>query len=121
MTPGAGTSICRAVLASAAASRSHRTAVALIALAVAGCHFGRQEPAHAERPAGAWHVMAPGETLEALAKQADVPMVDLLEINGLGDAVDARPGRLIFVLASPIQRAPAPAADGATPAAALPS
>ena len=58
---------------------------------------------HAERPAGRWHVVAPGETLETLAKSADVPMADLMEINGLSDAGAVRPGRVIFVLASPGQ------------------
>jgi murein DD-endopeptidase MepM/ murein hydrolase activator NlpD len=72
-------------------------------LAVAGCHFGRATPMHAESPPGSWYVVAPGETLEVIAKRADVPMADLVEINGLGDPADARPGRLIFVLASPGQ------------------
>jgi lipoprotein YgeR len=64
----------------------------------AGCHFGRQAPMHAESPAGTWHVVAPGESLETIARRADVPMADLVEINGLADAGEARPGRLIFVL-----------------------
>src|SRR5262245_48998956 len=101
MTPAAATSISRAASASAAASRLPRRAVlvAVAALCLAGCHPGRQAPAHAERPAGTWHVVAAGESLEAIAKRADVPMADLVEINGLADAAEARPGRLIFVLA----------------------
>ena len=58
---------------------------------------------HPESPAGNWHVVAPGETLETIARRADVPMADLVEINGLADPADARPGRLIFILASPGQ------------------
>jgi len=62
---------------------------------------------HPESPAGSWYVVAPGETLEAIARRADIPMADLVEINGLADPADARPGRLIFILASPGQ-APSP-------------
>ena len=85
-----------------------------------GCHFGRAAPLHAEAPAGRWYVVAPGESLETIARRADVPMADLLEINGLADAAEARPGRLIFVLAPPGLPGPgpgsAPADDGALPA-----
>ena len=75
---------------------------------------------HAESPPGSWYVVAPGETLETIAKRADVPMADLVEINGLEDPAEARPGRLIFVLASPGQplNAPADEAAIATPALA---
>jgi lipoprotein NlpD len=87
----------------------------LAALAVAGCHYGRQTATPTASPAGTWHVVAPGETLEMIARQADVPMADLVEINGLADPADARPGRLIFVLASPAQPRPAPAANALPP------
>lgn len=90
----------------AAASRRLELAVVLGVLAAAGCHQGRAVPTHAERPAGVWHVIAPGETLEAIAKRADVPLADLVEINGFADAGDARPGRLIFILASPGEQPP---------------
>jgi len=83
----------------------------LTIVALAGCHLGRKTPMHAASPAGTWHVVAPGESLEAIAKRADVPMADLVEINGLADAAEARPGRLIFILASPVQ-ASATADDG---------
>jgi murein DD-endopeptidase MepM/ murein hydrolase activator NlpD len=77
--------------------------LALVA-ATGGCHlFGRAAPMHPESPAGSWYVVAPGETLETIAHRADVPMADLVEINGLADPADARPGRLIFILASPGQ------------------
>src|SRR5215831_9829065 len=112
MTPAADTSISRAASAWAAASRwrSFRTAAFMAVLgAVAGCHFGAAPPMHPESPAGNWYVVAPGETLETIARRADVPMADLVEINGLADPADARPGRLIFILASPGQPAAAPA------------
>src|SRR3954471_24670576 len=116
MTPGAATSTSRAASVWAAASRRLELAVALGVLAAAGCHQGRAVPAHAERPAGVWHVIAPGETLEEIAKRADVPMADLVEINGLTDAGDARPGRLIFILASAGgQPPPGEGAAGAAP------
>ena len=71
-----------------------------MALVATGCHFGGAAPLHAESPPGSWYVIAPGENLEVIARRADVPMDDLVEINGLADPSDARPGRLIFVLAS---------------------
>src|SRR5881398_4240045 len=121
MTPGAATSTCRAASVSASASRRLELAVFLAVLlgvlAAAGCHQGRAVPTHAESPGGTWHVIAPGETLEAIAKRADVPMADLLEINGLADAVDARPGRLIFILGSPGQQAPPVEGAAASPPA----
>lgn len=103
---------------SAAANRRLEIAIVLGVLA-AGCHQGRAVPMHAERPAGTWHVVAPGESLETIAKRADVPMADLLEINGLADPADARPGRLIFILASPGQPPSPPVQEGAAPLPAL--
>jgi lipoprotein YgeR len=88
-------------------------------LAAAGCHFGRQAPLHPESPPGSWYVIAPGENLEVIARRADVPLDDLVEINGLADAADARPGRLIFVLASRGQPAPLPVEDQGAPLPAL--
>ncbi len=86
--------------------------LALTALVTtAGCHLFRDRaPMHAETVPGRWYVVAPGESLETIARRADVPMADLVEINGLADAADARPGRLIFILASP-GPAPTPAVD----------
>jgi murein DD-endopeptidase MepM/ murein hydrolase activator NlpD len=81
----------------------------LVALAAGGCRlFESRAPLHPEAPAGRWYVVAPGDSLEAIARRADVPMADLVEINGLADAADARPGRLIFILASPGQARAAP-------------
>jgi lipoprotein NlpD len=98
----------------AAASQRLELTLVLGVLATSGCHAGRAEPMHAGRPAGAWHVVAPGETLEAIAKRADVPMADLIEINGLADPTDVRAGRLIFILASPGQAA-TPGEGGTAP------
>jgi lipoprotein NlpD len=77
--------------------------VAVLALAAlvttAGCQvFRNRAPMHAETVPGRWYVVGPGESLETIARRADVPMADLVEINGLADASDARPGRLIFLL-----------------------
>jgi lipoprotein NlpD len=95
--------------------------IAALALEMGGCQvFHTQAPLHPEAPAGTWHVVAPGESLETIARRADVPMADLVEINGLADAADARPGRLIFVLASPGQQpSTTPAGDAALPAMAI--
>ena len=84
-------------------------------LAAAGCHFVGKKPLHPESAPGRWYVIAPGETLETIAGRADVPLADLLEVNGLADASEARPGRMIFVLASPNQAAPPPVETAAPP------
>src|SRR5262245_31389878 len=123
MTPAAATSICRAASAWAAAFRRRDLAGPLIAaaLVVSGCHaFDKPAPMHAAAPAGTWHVVAPGEDLETIARRADVPLADLIEINGLAAASDARPGRMIFILAAPGQT-PAAAEDGRPPALAMAS
>lgn len=59
-------------------------------------------------------MMEAGETLATVAQSADVPLADLLEINGLTDPAEARPGRLIYVLASP-GAAAGPGEEGALP------
>ena len=105
------------VAASPRPERDWKVAAMWLALVAsgAGCHLGGVKPLHAESPAGSWHVVAPGETLETIARRADVPVADLVEINGLADPADARPGRLIFILASPGQAPDGPAADPAGP------
>jgi murein DD-endopeptidase MepM/ murein hydrolase activator NlpD len=92
-------------------------ALALLALAAAaGCHLsGGKAPLHPQSPPGRWYVIAPGETLEMIAQRADVPVADLLEINGLTDPAEARPGRTIYVLAAPAPAASPPADPGAPP------
>src|SRR5262245_9048757 len=100
MTPAAATSTCRAASAWAAASRRRDvasclgpsegpsppatglrrrsrlrpnaiTALIATALVVSGCHvFDRPATMHAAAPAGTWHVVAPGENLETIARRA---------------------------------------------------
>lgn len=62
---------------------------------------------HPETPPGHWYVVAPGETLELIAKAAGVPAEDLRELNGLERDDQVKPGALIFVLAPPAPAAPA--------------
>jgi murein DD-endopeptidase MepM/ murein hydrolase activator NlpD len=64
-----------------------------------GCWSGR--PAHPEPPLGRWYEILPGETLGDIARRNGVQEEDLLEVNGLRSAAEARPGRTIFVLAPP--------------------
>ena len=53
---------------------------------------------HPGSPGGRWHVVAPGESLEDIARRAGVPVV--AELNGLAPGERALPGRMIFVLDS---------------------
>jgi lipoprotein NlpD len=90
-------------------------AASFIALAfLAGCHLSRA-PMHPATPAGAWYVVAHGETLDDIAKRAGVPAEDILELNGLERAEDVKPGRLIFVLTAPGAPGDAPAPGPAEP------
>lgn len=59
---------------------------------------GTARPMHPAGPAGYWHVMAAGETIEQLAAQEKIPVEDLREINGLNKGDIVEPGRTIFVL-----------------------
>jgi murein DD-endopeptidase MepM/ murein hydrolase activator NlpD len=68
----------------------------LTAAALAGC--ASSKPLHDPGPAGRFHVLREGESLRALAEAQGVPLEDLLEINGLRRAEDARPGQTVFVL-----------------------
>jgi murein DD-endopeptidase MepM/ murein hydrolase activator NlpD len=72
----------------------------LVVLSAAGCHLFAP-PAHVEPPLGHWYVVEAGETLADIARRAGVPEEDLLEVNGLHDAAEVRPGKLIFVLNGP--------------------
>src|SRR5687768_11155455 len=101
MTPVAAMSTCSA--ASASAGRCRPLSARLITLAAllllgGGCHLARPAPMHPESPAGKWHLVAAGETLEEIARRAGVPVEDLAEINGLAPGERALPGRMIFVL-----------------------
>jgi murein DD-endopeptidase MepM/ murein hydrolase activator NlpD len=68
---------------------------------------------HPESLPGSWYVVSSGETLDDIARRAGVPAEDILELNGLDDAAQVQPGRLLFVLTA------APAA-GAPPTPAAP-
>jgi murein DD-endopeptidase MepM/ murein hydrolase activator NlpD len=57
--------------------------------------------------------------LISIARRADVPMADLIEINGLAAATDVRPGQMIFILASPRQLLPPTGADDQLPPLAM--
>jgi murein DD-endopeptidase MepM/ murein hydrolase activator NlpD len=87
----------------------------VVAVVVAACRT-TQPTLHVDTPAGHWHTVERGETVEDIARDAGVPAQDILELNGIDDRSDVQPGRLLFVLAprTPIAAAAAPA----TPAAA---
>jgi lipoprotein NlpD len=75
---------------------------------------------HPETPPGHWYVVAPGETLDLIAKTAGVPAEDLRELNGIERDDQVKPGALIFVLAPPAPAAPPePAEDPNAPRPAL--
>jgi lipoprotein NlpD len=72
-----------------------------------GCgHSG--VPMHEDNPSGTWHVVRAGETPAQVAKDAGIPLEDLLEINGLRRGQALEPGRLVFVLS------PQPSPSGAS-------
>jgi murein DD-endopeptidase MepM/ murein hydrolase activator NlpD len=96
-------------------------AMPVLVAAAASCHPDRGRPMHPESPPGSWYVVERGETLEQIAARAGVPVEDLLEINGLTQAGDARAGRLIFVLAGARSGAGAGAESGARAVAAASS
>lgn len=62
---------------------------------------------HPDSLPGSWYVVSSGETLDDIARRAGVPAEDILELNGLDDAAQVQPGRLLFVLtAAPATGAP---------------
>jgi murein DD-endopeptidase MepM/ murein hydrolase activator NlpD len=70
---------------------------------------------HPSTPAGQWYVVAPGETLDLIARRAGVPAEDILELNGFQSAALVKPGTLLFVMT-----ATAPdQATATTPSAAM--
>ena len=75
---------------------------------------------HPQRPAGRWHVVAAGESLDDIARRASVPVEDLAEINGLAPGERALPGRLIFVLESSTSLSPAATAEALAADAPMP-
>jgi murein DD-endopeptidase MepM/ murein hydrolase activator NlpD len=68
---------------------------------------------HPSMPPGQWYVVAPGETLDLIARRAGVPAEDILELNGFESAALVKPGALLFVMT-----AAAPEPTTAPPAAA---
>jgi lipoprotein NlpD len=74
---------------------------------------------HPETPPGRWTVVAPGETLDLIAKAAGVPVEDLRELNGIERDDQVKPGALIFVLAPPAPTPSEPAGDPNAPPPAL--
>jgi murein DD-endopeptidase MepM/ murein hydrolase activator NlpD len=68
---------------------------------------------HPSMPPGQWYVVAPGETLDLIARRAGVPAEDLLELNGFESAALVKPGTLLFVMTAAAPEpttAPPPAA-----------
>jgi murein DD-endopeptidase MepM/ murein hydrolase activator NlpD len=72
---------------------------------------------HPETPPGRWYVLGPGETLEGVARQAGVPVEDILELNGLR-AEEVGPGKLIYLLegTAAVEPAMPPSVPAAAPA-----
>lgn len=68
-----------------------------VLLTFAACATSRA-PLHPTSPQGRWHLVASGETAESLAREAGVPVEDLLEVNGLERASAVHPGLLLFLL-----------------------
>ena len=77
-------------------------------------------PLHDDNPPGTWHVVKPGETPARIAKEAGIPLEDLLEIIGLRRGQPLEPGRLVFILGSTPQAGTIPA-DATALAPALPA
>jgi hypothetical protein len=73
-------------------------------------------PLHDDNPPGTWHVVKPGETSAQIAKEAGIPLEDLLEINGLRRGQPLEPGRLVFVLGGPAHGGTIPADAHTLPA-----
>jgi lipoprotein YgeR len=68
---------------------------------------------HPSMPPGQWYVVAPGETLDLIARRAGVPAEDILELNGFESAALVKPGTLLFVMTAAAPEpttAPPPAA-----------
>ena len=60
-------------------------------------------PTDDDNPPGTWQVVKAGETLAKIAKEAGIPLEDLLEINGLRRGQPLEPGRLIYILGGAAQ------------------
>jgi len=92
-----------------------------VLLIFAACATSRA-PLHPTSPQGRWHLVANGETAESLAREAGVPLEDLLEVNGLEKASAVHPGLLLFLLEPAREsRAGGPGSAGSGGPAALAS
>jgi len=89
-------------------------------LIASSCHLDRTDPLHAASPAGRWHVVAAGESLDDIAHAAGVPVDDLAEINGLAPGERVSPGRVIFVLDSSAPGSSAASEQALAPDAPMP-
>ena len=88
---------------SVAAHRQRETPVfaALIGAAILACACRTtRAPMHPQNLPGHWIVVAEGETLDTLARQAGVPPGDLLEANGLEAPSQIHPGMTLYLLES---------------------
>lgn len=99
-----------------------RTRVGLLLfLVAAGCGSAERrgdQPLHGEHIRGTWHVVAQGETVASIARQAGIPIEDLVEINGLRRNEALEPGRPLFVLAPPAKNSPTTTGSPSTPTSA---
>ena len=80
-----------------------RALVAAFTLLGLGACATTGRPLHDDNPPGTWHVVKPGETPAKIAKEAGIPLEDLLEINGLRRGQPLEPGRLIYILGGAAQ------------------
>jgi lipoprotein NlpD len=55
----------------------------------------------APAPAGACHLLKPGQTLYALSRAYEVPIETLVEANGIADPSRIQAGRLLFIPGAP--------------------
>ena len=78
----------------------YRQRVWVAACVVLGACATSGPPLHDDNPPGTWHVVKSGETPAKIAKEAGIPLEDLLEINGLRRGQSLEPGRLIFILSA---------------------
>jgi hypothetical protein len=79
---------------------TRRTLLGLWAAAVvAGCAHHVAAPLHPPAPDGVFYIAREGETLAHIARQHQVPIEDLTEINGIEAGTPLAEGQIVFVLA----------------------
>lgn len=102
-------------------TRLHRKlqlGTALVALVFSGCPKKTPDTKPSKPPVvvapetsavGVFHELKQGETLYGLARRYGIHVDELVEVNGIADPTDLRPGRLIFIPdADPMAPAPDP-------------